>query len=81
MSNIDIQNSLHQFGTITFSNGSKDQGIVIAKYNLTSSAIEYFFIAASQLENYKQAIEKHDHSTAQNLRQAVAIENISQITH
>jgi len=67
MTAIEIQDFIHIYSMFSFRNGSKEPGIVINKYNLALSEVEYFFIPQLHMQAYKTAFEKYDKETCARL--------------
>lgn len=79
MSTKEIHDYVHQQGIITFSDGNKNEGIIIAKYNIAASRIEYFFVPTSKLQEYKRANDSHDYLTLNTLRQPIDITKVNNV--
>lgn len=60
MSTREIQPFIHQPGTFLFLDGRKDQGVIIARYNIKEGKVEYYFIPAENELAYKAAHANHD---------------------
>jgi len=56
----EIQQFIYQLGLFIFSDGSKDEGMIIARYNIREGRVEYFFIPAGNVLAYRSAKSHHD---------------------
>ena len=60
MSTREIQDVVHQLGVFMFRNGAVNEGMVVARYNITDARIEYYFIHTSKVNEYREAKKSHD---------------------
>ena len=55
-----MQNLIYQQGNFTFSDGRKDEGMVISRYNIKEARVEFYFIPAKNLLAFESARSHHD---------------------
>ena len=67
MSTRQIQDIVHQLGVFMFRGGSINEGMLVARYNITEARIEYYFIHSSRIADYRHAKEAHDLNAHKNL--------------
>lgn len=79
MTAIEIQDFIHVYSMFSFRNGTKEPGIIINKYNLILSEIEYYFIPQLHMQAYKTAFEKYDKETCARLSVKTNLEDILNI--
>ncbi|MFN8143408.1 MAG: hypothetical protein U0073_03215 [Bacteroidia bacterium] len=79
MTAIEIQDFIHVYSMFSFRNGAKEPGIIINKYNLTLSEIEYYFIPQLHMQAYKTAFEKYEKETCARLSKQINIDDILNI--
>ncbi|MFM2135322.1 MAG: hypothetical protein RL021_722 [Bacteroidota bacterium] len=60
MSTREIQQFIYQLGLFIFSDGHKDEGMIVARYNIREGKVEYFFIPAGNVLAYRSARSQHD---------------------
>ena len=60
MSTRELQQFIYQLGLFIFSDGSKDEGMIVARYNIREGRVEYFFIPAGNVIAYRSARSHHD---------------------
>ncbi|MCX6290526.1 MAG: hypothetical protein NT126_02025 [Bacteroidetes bacterium] len=79
MTSIEIQDHIHIYSMFSFTDGTKIPGILVNKYNITTTQIEYYFIAHDDIQTYKAAFEKYDRESCGRLSKQVMIEQIQNI--
>jgi len=79
MTSIEIQDHIHVYSMITFRDGKRIPGIVVNKYNVETTSIEFYFIAHTDMQNYKTAFEKYDRATCNSLSRLLDIREIINI--
>jgi len=79
MSSIEIQDYIHLYSMFSFRNGSKIPGIVVNKYNVSTTQVEYYFITHADMQAYKNAFDKYDKETCQRLSKKINLEDIINI--
>jgi hypothetical protein len=79
MTSMEIQDYVHVYSMFCFRNGNNIPGIVVNKYNLVNSRVEYYFIAHEDMQAYKTAFEKYDRKTCSHLCKRLNIEDIQSI--
>jgi hypothetical protein len=60
MSAREIQDIIHQLGVFMFRGGTINEGMLVARYNISEARIEYYFIHTSKLTEYREARKAHD---------------------
>lgn len=63
MSTHEIQNLVFHQGQITLSNGQKNNGMIISRYNIVDARIEYYLIPEENILAY-QAARSHAEQNA-----------------
>ena len=76
MSTREVQEIIHQLGVFMFRGGQVNEGMLIARYNISEARIEYYFIHTSKLEDYKKAKAGHDTSAHQRLGNMIDVNSI-----
>lgn len=79
MNAIELQDFLHVYSMFSFHDGRHVPGIVINKYNLLSTQVEYYLIAHADMQNYKSAFENYDKETCSRLSVKLNPEDIIHI--
>src|SRR4051794_35141334 len=69
----------HVYSMFSFRNGKKEPGIIVSKYNLAESAVEYYFIAHSDMHEYKKAFERYDTETCNRLAIKIDADDVLRI--
>ena len=75
----DIQDFIHLYSMISFSDGRKEAGILINRYNATDACVEYFFVEHDDMQTYKTAFENYDRDTCRRLSKKVDLDDIVHI--
>ena len=60
MSTNEIQEIIYRLGQFIFRGGTINEGMVVARYNIRDAKIEYYFVPTSNLNEYKEAKNKHE---------------------
>ena len=79
MSAIEIQDYIHVYSMFSFRNGSHIPGIVVNKYNVSTTQVEYYFIAHADMQTYKTAFEIYDRETCVRLSKKLDLDEILRI--
>ena len=79
MTAIEIQDYLHLYSMFSFRDGRHVPGIVVNKYNLSSTQVEYYFIAHADMQSYKSAFENYDKETCIRLSIKLNVEDVLRI--
>lgn len=79
MSTIEVQDYIHVYSMFSFRDGRKEPGIIVNKYNVVESRIEYFFISHSNMGAYRQAFDAYDRDTCKQLSVSVELNDILNI--
>ncbi len=61
MSAREIQDIAYKQSVFLFEGGSRNEGMIVPRYNIQLAKIEYFFIPSSRIEDYKTAKAGNDH--------------------
>ncbi len=59
-----------------FRGGKINEGMLIARYNISEAKIEYYFIHTSKLNDYKEAKNSHDNTAHQRLGNMIDVNTI-----
>jgi hypothetical protein len=76
MSIREIQNLIYQHGLFTFSDGRKDEGMVISRYNIKDARVEFYFIPSGNLLAFESARSHHDLEAHKKMGQLVDVQSI-----
>jgi hypothetical protein len=76
MSTREVQDIIHQLGIFMFRGGSVNEGMLIARYNISEARIEYYFIQTSRLEEYRAAKNAHESNPHQRLGYLIDVQTI-----
>ena len=79
MTSIELQDFLHIYSMFSFRDGSKVPGILVNKYNVTTTQVEYYFIAHADMHAYKTAFERYDSETCNLLSRQINIDDLQNI--
>jgi len=79
MSPVELIEHTHVYSMFSFRNGRREPGIVINKYNLAESKVEYYFVAHKDLNEYKKAFERYDTETCSRLATKIHAEEVMRI--
>src|SRR4051794_39757191 len=60
MTTIELQDYIHVYSMFSFRDGRKEAGIVVNKYNIQTTEVEYYFIPQLHMQTYKHAFETYD---------------------
>ena len=80
MKAIQIQESINVYSMIRFTDGHREPGLIINKYNIEEGRIDYFFIQHNFMNEYKKASEKRDIVTCEHLAIPIDVDEIVHIT-
>ena len=79
MTTMEIQDYIHVYSMFSFRNGDHVPGIVVNKYNVSTTQVEYYFISHADMQSYKTAFEKYDRETCARLSMRLNIEDVIHI--
>lgn len=79
MTTKDLQDYIHVYSMFSFRDGRKESGICINKYNISLAQVEYYFIPQINMQSYKEAFDKYDKETCQNLCSLLRAEDLLSI--
>jgi hypothetical protein len=79
MSPTELIDHTHVYSMFSFRNGKKEPGIIVNKYNLERGSVEYFFIAHSDMHEYKKAFDRYDTETCNKLAHKIHPDEIMRI--
>ena len=79
MSSEDLQSYIHVYCMFSFSDGRKEAGILINKYNIAELQVEYFFISHDDMNDYKHAFDNFDMTTCYQLSKKINTNDILNI--
>jgi hypothetical protein len=71
MTNLDIQDSINVYSMITFWDGRKEPGILISRYNIQRSQVDYYFVPQENMQAYKNAFDRYDRDACMELIEQV----------
>ena len=77
MSTHEIQHLICHNGLFTFSDGKKDEGMIVSRYNIKEAQIEYYFIPSANLLAYKAARSHAENNAYKSLGWMIDIGNIT----
>ena len=80
MSALEIQEYLHLYSMFSFKDGRKEAGILINKYNIIKSEIEYLFVPQLNMQAYKSAFENYDRDTYSSLVEIIDADQLLSIS-
>ena len=79
MTATEIQDYIHLYSMFSFRDGQREPGIIINKYNISTSEVEYYFIPQEQMQAYKNAFEKYDRDTCSILSRKINTQDVVSI--
>ena len=79
MTAIELQDFLHVYSMLSFSDGSHAPGIVVNKYNVFTTQVDYYFIVHAHMQSYKTAFESYDRATCARLSKKIVPEEVLKI--
>jgi hypothetical protein len=79
MSPTDLIEHTHVYSMFSFRNGKKEPGLIVNKYNLAESRVEYYFIHHKDMNEYKHAFEKYDTATCNRLATKISSDDVVRI--
>ena len=79
MSTLELHEYINQKGIINFSDGKKECGIIVAKYNIVQAVIEYFLICSSNIEKYIAAMDKGENNLMEKYWSTIDVSQIVNI--
>ena len=78
MSTHEIQNLVFHQGQFTFSDGQKNNGMIVARYNIVDAKIEYYLIPEQNIMAYQAAKSHSEPNAHQKLGTTINIQDIIQ---
>ena len=79
MTAIELQDYLHVYSMLSFKDGSHVPGIVVNKYNVFTTQVDYYFIAHADMQSYKTAFENYDRATCARLSKKIDVDEVLKI--
>jgi hypothetical protein len=79
MTALEIQDALNVYSMITFWDGRKEPGILINRFNIQRSRVEYFFVPQEHMQAYKNAFDRFDRDACMELIEPVVPEDLVSI--
>jgi hypothetical protein len=79
MTSMEIQDYVHVYSMFCFRNGNQMAGIIVNKYNVSTTQVEHYFIAHHDMQAYKTAFEKYDRKTCSQLSKRINIDEVQSI--
>lgn len=79
MTALEIQDAINVYSMFTFWDGRKEPGILINRFNLQRSQVEYFFVPQENMQAYKNAFERYDREACIELVEPIAPEDLVSI--
>ena len=79
MSTNEIQNVVFQHGQFTFSNGQKNDGMIVVRYNIVDARIEYYLIHEQNILAYQAARSHAEPNAHKTLGTNINIDEIIQV--
>src|SRR4051812_23477292 len=76
----EIENFINVYSMIRFSDGHREPGILMNKYNIEESCISYFFIAHNSMNDYKKAHDIANHSKCDQLSLPIDLAEVVSIS-
>src|SRR5438270_12604955 len=76
----EIENYINVYSMIRFSDGHREPGIVMNKYNVEEACIEYFFIQHNFMNDYKKSHDKSNHAECDRLSSPIDLGEILSIS-
>ncbi len=80
MNSTEIQDYINVYSMIRFTDGHREPGIIMNKYNISDSCIEYFFIQHNFMNDYKKAHGISDYKTCDHLSLPIDLAEVTSIT-
>ena len=75
----EIQDYINVYSMIRFTDGHREPGIIMNKYNISESCIEFFFIQHNFMNDYKKAHDRSDYITCERLSSPIDLDEIINI--
>lgn len=79
MTSLELQDYINIYSLISFSDGSKEPGIIFNKYNTETARVEFFFVPQHNMGAYKKAFDIYDKETCSVLSKLISSESIQTI--
>ncbi len=79
MSTNEIQNLVFQQGQFTFSDGHKNDGMIVVRYNIVDARIEYYLIPEQNILAYQAAKSHAEPNAHKTLGMNINIDEIIQV--
>jgi len=76
----EINELINVYSMIRFTDGHREPGIIINKYDIEEATTEYFFIQHNYMNDYKNAHDRSDFKMCEHLSSPIDLEEIVSIT-
>lgn len=76
----EIQDFINVYSMIRFADGHREPGIIMSKYNINESCLDYFFVQHNYMNDYKKASDRSDHITCEHLSVPIDLDEIVSIS-
>ena len=80
MTSADIQDFINVYSMVRFSDGHREPGILMNKYNIHDACINYFFVQHNAMNDFKKAQDQSDHFICDRLSSPIDLEEIVSIS-
>jgi hypothetical protein len=80
MNSIEVEDHIHVYSMFLFSDGRREAGILINKFNISSFQVEYYFVPQYQMQVYKNAFETYDPETCHRVSEKVDLKDLVSIS-
>jgi hypothetical protein len=80
MSTFTLQQFIGMYCMFLFNDGSAQAGMIVNRFNVPDSSIEYFFVPEENINVYNQAKEEFNTEMYAELRQPIEVEEIVSAT-
>jgi hypothetical protein len=77
MSAHEIQQFIYQNGIFTFTDGKRNEGMIVCRYNIREAQIEYYMISAENVMAYQAARSQAEMDAHKKLGEMIDIGNIT----
>jgi hypothetical protein len=79
MSPTELIEHTHVYSMFSFRDGKREPGLIVNKYNLHESKVEYYFIPHKDMNEYKKAFERYDTQTCNKLATKISADDVVRI--
>lgn len=80
MSTFTLQQFIGMYCMFLFNDGSAQAGMIVNRYNVPESTVEYFFVPEENINVYNQAKEEFKTELYATLREPIQVEEIVSAT-